>query len=715
MAMSIQLFVMKKKLISVRNFSRQGSSTLVGEDSGEQRFACLATNQPVQDTTYNFRTDRFETVFNTLNLDGMRPSRIDSGIQLIQDHRQFSIDYIFGITRDWVIRGGELLANFDFSTDDTKQGVITDIVNGIIRNFSISFIIHERTLTEEDEDGTRHYTIDDWEPLEVSIVTVGADAEATRRSLLSTIINREDKPMSRKKKGNKAQNRNGGASTEANENTGSTEATGSTESNESDNSNDNAGSTETETNENNGSTDSGESNGSTETNENAGSTDSGETNESETHRSGPNGQNNNASPNTASRFLAAAVRLGGSPEEATRAFDNNEPYDSFVDGLITRGTPPMTGKDVKNIEDQSKKFIRGASEALLGMYLPQHYEISKGNEYRGMSLVDLADEALQMQGVNTRGMSKQDRVERSLHTTSDFVRLMELIVNTTVTDNFREVDNTFMAVGNQSTNQDFRRKNTIRLGDLPDLLRVNEHGEFKRGTLTESGEGYSLATFGRIIGFTRQLIINDQTGELLRLLAQNARQVARLQGDVFWGAFLGWDFERGVARPSLLEDGNPVFYAARRNLSDGADSVLSVDALRDIRKRGRLMKTQDGKIRAPVEFNTLVVPPELESDAEKLTQLTFNPSVVADAIPDFIRSMTVIVEPRLQDLPDGETAWFCVDSTMPGIDYANLAGEEQIFTDQRVGFDIDGIEFKVRTDFGAGWTEATGAHKAVGA
>ena len=306
--MSIQLFVMKKKLISVRNFSRQGSSTLVGEDSGEQRFACLATNQPVQDTTYNFRTDRFETVFNTLNLDGMRPSRIDSGIQLIQDHRQFSIDYIFGITRDWVIRGGELLANFDFSTDDTKQGVITDIVNGIIRNFSISFIIHERTLTEEDEDGTRHYTIDDWEPLEVSIVTVGADAEATRRSLLSTIINREDKPMKRNKKGNKAQNRNnGGASTEANENTGSTEATGSTETTES---------TETQTTETTGSTEtteatgSTEAAGSTETTEATGSTDSGETNESETQRSGPNGQNNNASPNTASRFLAAAVPFG---------------------------------------------------------------------------------------------------------------------------------------------------------------------------------------------------------------------------------------------------------------------------------------------------------------------------------------------------------------------------------------------------------------------
>ena len=702
------------QLLSLRSFNRASSG---GDNS---RFACLATSDEVQDTNYNWRTGQYETTYNALDMNGMRTARIRNGLQLIQDHRQFSVDNIFGVTDDYEIRNGELLADFNFSSDESKQGIITDVQNGIIRNFSISFQIHRRSLVREDEDtGIKHYSIDDWEPLEVSLVTVGADAEATRRSFFQSIIGR-DKSMSKKNKGrnkpahipSNPQNRNSGGGDDngtdgGDDNGGNDGNDGGDDGNGSDDGNDGDG------NDANDGNDGGDDSASR-------SRSSGTTvNRSANGGNGGNGGNGNgqqpAAPETAARYLAAATRLGAPAEDAVRAFDNKDvTYESFVDDLLSRDMPTISGSDVQNVDDEKDKFVRGGSLALLAQHFPKRYKLDEGNQFRGMGVHDLMREALELNGQSSRGLNTSTLIDRSLHTTSDFVQLMDQVVNTTIIDNYRELAPSFQEFGNRTTNSDFRKKNTIGLGDLPDLQKVNEHGEYHRGTFSESGEGYAISTYGIIIGFTRQLMINDQTGELMRLLNQTSRTVARLEGDVFWGALLGWNFEKNRAQPYLLADGKPLFDKAHDNLKTGADTKLSVDSLRDVRTSGWLKKTLDGKRRAPVTYDTLIVPPELESQAEKLTQLTFNPSNVADAIPDFVRSMRVIVEPRLQELEGGETAYFLVDSEMSGLDYAFLSGEEEVFTDQRVGFDVDGIEFKIRHDFGAGVTDATGVCKLTG-
>ncbi|MBX8803421.1 hypothetical protein HBA92_22155 [Ochrobactrum sp. MR28] len=49
-----------------------------------------------------------------------------------------------------------------------------------------------------------------------------------------------------------------------------------------------------------------------------------------------------------------------------------------------------------------------------------------------------------------------------------------------------------------------------------------------------------------------------------------------------------------------------------------------------------------------------------------------------------------------------------------GLQYAHLAGNETPFFDQRVGFDVDGIEYKIRHDFGAGVTDYRQGYKNPG-
>jgi hypothetical protein len=75
--------------------------------------------------------------------------------------------------------------------------------------------------------------------------------------------------------------------------------------------------------------------------------------------------------------------------------------------------------------------------------------------------------------------------------------------------------------------------------------------------------------------------------------------------------------------------------------------------------------------------------------------------------------LSLIVEPRLTSA----TAWYLIadPASIDGLEYAYLAGEEgpQVFSE--LGFDTDGISYKIREDFGCGWAEPRGWWKQPGA
>jgi hypothetical protein len=74
--------------------------------------------------------------------------------------------------------------------------------------------------------------------------------------------------------------------------------------------------------------------------------------------------------------------------------------------------------------------------------------------------------------------------------------------------------------------------------------------------------------------------------------------------------------------------------------------------------------------------------------------------------------MQVIVEPRLTG-----NQWYL--SAAPGIidtiEYAYLEGEQGLFTEQRNGFEVDGLEVKARLVFGTKAIDWRGLYKNAGA
>src|SRR5690606_4648979 len=78
------------------------------------------------------------------------------------------------------------------------------------------------------------------------------------------------------------------------------------------------------------------------------------------------------------------------------------------------------------------------------------------------------------------------------------------------------------------------------------------------------------------------------------------------------------------------------------------------------------------------------------------------PATPGNVVPASIRTLAVIAEPRL-DPASGAIPWFLFanPATIDTIEYAYLEGQEGVYIETRMGFDVDGVEVKARLDFGA--------------
>ena len=105
----------------------------------------------------------------------MRQVRIGNGrAPLLCDHDtrdQVGVVQSVTIGADRVAR-----ALVRFGKSERASEIFQDVVDGIRANVSVGYLIHKAQLVETSDDGGDTYRVTDWEPYEVSIVSVPADA-----------------------------------------------------------------------------------------------------------------------------------------------------------------------------------------------------------------------------------------------------------------------------------------------------------------------------------------------------------------------------------------------------------------------------------------------------------------------------------------------------------------------------------------------------------
>ena len=317
-----------------------------------------------------------------------------------------------------------------------------------------------------------------------------------------------------------------------------------------------------------------------------------------------------------------------------------------------------------------------------------------GRRYRGNTLSEMGEICCRAAGIKTSGLSKSEKAgvilglsaRGGMHTTSDFPNILGDVFNKTLRRAYDEFPPTWGPITRMVFVPDFKNINRVQLGDAPELKLVEEHGEFTRGTLSEGKETYKLGTYGRVIAITRQVIINDDTGAFTRLPMEMGKAARHLEADLVWSQ---------ITANGNLGDAVALFHTTHGNLA--AAGTLTVARLGVGRS---LMRRQTGldyqKLNIMPKY--LIVPAAIETLADQLvTSVTPEKS---SSVNPFSGKLTVIAEPRLDDT--SETQWYLAADTaqIDIIEMATLEGEGGPMTETRVGFDVDGLELKVRHDVG---------------
>jgi HK97 family phage prohead protease len=342
--------------------------------------------------------------------------------------------------------------------------------------------------------------------------------------------------------------------------------------------------------------------------------------------------------------------------------------------------------------------VRAMGEGLYARINPHHNPSEPARAFVGHTATDVARECLRAAGISTTGLSQAALIERALHTVSDFPLILADTANRVLRDSYRAVPSALRPLARRATARDFRARHSIALTGGLKLERVNEHGEFKAGTLHETGESYRVETFGRTFGITRQALVNDELGAF--------NDVPRIMGVA--AANFESDFLAGlVSGNPTMADGKAVFHADHGNVPT-ANGPITLAALTAARIAMRRQKNGAGDL-VGVAPRFLVVAPEQETAAEQAV------AEIAAADPANVNpfsKLIVVVEPRL---PSG--AWYLAadPAVIPALEYAYHEGEEGPQIISQAGFDVDGVRFRVRLDFGGGWIDWRGWYRNGGA
>lgn len=399
-------------------------------------------------------------------------------------------------------------------------------------------------------------------------------------------------------------------------------------------------------------------------------------------------------------FAEDLVKRGTDIDEARRLILDQMAAKSEETRTFSQVSIPLGGRD------EAITRREAVANALLHRYSPTLFELEDAaRQYRGMTLMELARESLGKAGVNTRGLSRDEVATRALHSTSDFPEILSAVTNKTLRQAYEAYPRTFMLFCRQVLATDFKAMHRVQLGEAPQLLEVGESGEFKRGTLGESKESYKVKTYGRVVAITRQTLINDDLDAFTRIPAMYGNSIAQLESDVVWDII--------TANPAMA-DGNALFHATHKNLA-GTGAALDVTTVGAARAAMAKQTGLDKKTVLNVRPAYLIVPAALELKAEQLVAQNLVPAATASVVPQSIRTLTPISEPRLDAA--SATAWYLAASPnqIDTIEYAYLEGQQGAYIETRNGFDVDGVEIKCRLDFGAKAIDWRGLYKNPGA
>ncbi len=353
-------------------------------------------------------------------------------------------------------------------------------------------------------------------------------------------------------------------------------------------------------------------------------------------------------------------------------------------------------------QDQAEWAKRNGKIDVVGRSL----QVANGNEkptveraaqYLSYTWAELAAEAIGHKG-NIRSIAQANEIiRRAFHTTSDFPILFENVMNKVLLARYTLALPTYRQLATEKQFQDFRAHNMYRTGDFPTMEEITETGEIKAGTAGESKELVSVKAYGKQFRISRVALVNDDMGALDQILASAGQMVLTFENTTFFNMML--------SNPTLLTDSKAVWEATRTPANLVLGGHPTVDTVSVGRKAMRQQKSLDGNF-LNIAPAILLSGPAQETVVDQLLT-TITPALVSSVNP-FSGKLRPVSDANITD-----TSWmlFAEPSQLPNFVYGWLQGGygPRIRNDEPFG--VQGVAMSIEHDFGVGAIDFRGTFK----
>ena len=550
-------------------------------------------------------------------------SRLSDGAPFLAVHNDRSLDAVVGVVERAWLEDGQGKAIVRFAKDEISERIFQKVKDRILRNISVGYRVDEYTDVTREGEEIPTYRATRWQPMELSLVPIGFDAGAKIRS-------QENQPEN-----------------EVTIITRSVELT------------------------------------------------------KENNLMGKEEKDLSSQPQQQAAAPAIdieALKREAAEQERQRVLEIKKAVrdagldEKLADEYITRGISSEQAK--VNIEmfakyaaapqvdstvrvqtgvDERDKKRDAIVEAILYRIDSQNFKPSQGNPYLGMSLLRMMEEF----HPNRYGMTDA-MLARNAMSSSDLPYILSNVAEKAAQKKYELQPRTWSRWAKTATLRNYKTKDLVRSGDFASLQERKENGEFKRGSFGEEREQVQLKDHGIIMPFTRQMLINDDLGEIAKVTAQAGVAASRLENRLV--------YEQLKNNPTM-GDGVALFHSSHGNLGtpDDIDDTSIGEAFKLMRKQQTVDKLDYLNL-TPKYF---ICGPENEQKARKFLA-SITPTKTSD-VNLFTGSMELIVDAEITD----KSFYFAADPNLiDTVILYHLEGEEKPRVETRVDFETEAVEIK---------------------
>ncbi len=586
--------------------------------------------------------------------------------RLLDTHKQDSVDSILGIVESARIEGGLLVGRIRFADTDAGRRAEGMVVRGELTGISVGYRVTTWTLASLENE-VEVWRAVKWELLEVSLVAVPADPQASIRST-PVETQRVDDPNPTE---NDDMRRNAAPTAEPSATTTTVPAP--------------------------------------------------ETRSAPAPQPAPSV----AAPAPTFDLTAERSRVADIMTIGTRANMSNDDIRAAISGGVTAdafrarafealaaaadATRSSPGLSVQVTQDETETRVRQFTDALtVRMGGASALRDEEGNvraldagarAYLNYSFAEMAAVVIGSRSMLRTSADREDVLRRAMHTTSDFPVIFESTINRVLASRYQQASATYREISVRRNFVDFRPHTQVRVGDFPQLQPVNESGEIKFGTWGESKESISVAPYAIQFAISRRMLIDDNIGAIDQMLGSYGDSVSRFEEGIFYKM----KALNGGAGPMLQEGKKPVFDASRENLA-AAGGDISADGLSIGRAVIRKQTNQSGA-KLNLKPAILLVGADQETNADKALAI-ITPTKEGDVNP-FGGKLRTVVAP----LDGDQWELYAEPSAAPVFVWGMLDGYEAPRMRIENPFGVQGVGISLEHDFGCGAIDYRGAYR----